>query len=299
MAVLTSGQISSVAIELLTRALVLPRTVTAVPGSEFSGSNGDTITVRVPQPGASRTQGSAGATITYDDVSEIPVNVTLSHLYHGKLVSDQELSYKIADFARQITLVQVNAVATGAETLLATVMNGLTEDDTFAATASAADTIATILGARETLTKNNAPANDRYLACSPEIITRLLDKDCGLTKISDSGSSSALRDAVIGSLYGFTVVESNALEAGSAVAYHRSGFAFANRTPVQPRGAVDSSTAALAGIGLRHIFQYVPDKLSDASVVSTFAGAAAVYEDGTGTNGTDNKRFVKLGTAAS
>ncbi|HET7664599.1 MAG TPA: P22 phage major capsid protein family protein [Mycobacterium sp.] len=298
MAVLTSGHISAVALELLTRSLVLPATATAIPGGEFAGSNGDTITVRVPQPGSARTQGSAGSTITYDDVTEIPVTVQLSHLYHGKLVSDEELSYKLEDFARQITRVQVAAVATAAEDKLATVMNNLTEDDEFAATATDADTIATILGAREQLSKNSAPADDRWLACSPEIITRLLSVE-QFVKANEAGNDSALRNAIVGRIFGFTVVESAGLEAGSAVAYHRSGFAFANRVPVQPRGANDSSTASAGGIGLRHIFQYVPDKLSDASVVSTFAGAAAVYEDGTGSNGTDNKRWIKLGTAAS
>jgi len=83
------------------------------------------------------------------------------------------------------------------------------------------------------------------------------------------------------------------------LAYHRSGFAFANRVPVAPRGANDSATATAGGVGLRQIFQYVPDKLSDASVVSTFAGAAAVYEDGTGTNGSTIKRFYKLDTATA
>jgi hypothetical protein len=56
MAILTAKGISSVALELLTRQLVLVPTVTNVPGSEFMGPNGGTITVRVPQPSAARTR---------------------------------------------------------------------------------------------------------------------------------------------------------------------------------------------------------------------------------------------------
>lgn len=300
MAVLTAKGIAALNIELLTRSLVLPMTVSRIAGTDYSGPNGGTITVRVPQPGASRTQAAAGDDITFDDVSEIPVDVTLSHLYHGKLVSDQEMTYSIEDFGRQVSRVQVAAVATGAEDKLAAVMNALTADSSFAASASEADTKDQLQAAREFLTRSNCPSSDRFLAASPEVVTRLLDVDefVRADALGD-GRSTAIRDAIVGRIYGLTVVESNGLDAGEAVAYHRSGFAFANVTPVAPRGATDSATASAGGIGLRHIFQYVPTKLSDASVVSTFAGAAAVYENGTGTNGSTRKRFFKLGTDES
>lgn len=296
MAILTSQGISGVAIELLTRSLVLPNTVTRIPGSDFAGANGDTITVRVPQPGSARTQPTPGATITYDDVSEIAVDVTLSHLYHAKRITDEELSLELQDFARQVTRVQTDAVATGAEDELAAAMNALAADDSFALTASEADTIETILAARTFLGDNNTPPGDRFLAVSSEIAARILSTDL-LVRADQSGSTSALREAQIGRIFGMTVVESNALDAGTAVAYHRSGFAFANRTPVRPRGATDSATATVGGVGLRHIFQYQPDILSDASVVSTFAGAAAVWEDGA--TATDNRRFYKMDTATA
>lgn len=298
MALLTAKQISAVAIELLGRALVLPRTVTAIPGGEFAGSNGDTITVRVPQPTTAREQGTPGADITFDDTTEIPVDVTLAHLYHARLVTDEELSLALVDFARQITLVQVEAVARGAEDELADVMNALGADATFDATATEADTIAVILAAREALTRNGAPSGDRWLAASPEVITRLLSTE-QFTRADASGSTEALRNAIVGRAFGMTVVESSGLDAGTAVAYHRSGFCFANRVPVIPRGAVDSAVAAAGGIGLRQIFTFIPGKLSDSSVISTFAGAAAVYEDAADSVPADNKRFYKLDSAAS
>lgn len=275
MALLTSQRISRLAVGLLSRSIVLPNTVTRIPGAEFSGDNGDTITIRVPQPGTARVQATPGATITYDDVTETPVDVTLKHLYHAKRVTDEEMAFDIVDFGAQVTAVQVDAVARRAEDELASAMNALASDDTFAASASDSDTIATLLAARQALGDANVPAGDRFLAVSSDIATRLLSVE-GFRSVEQAGSSDALRDAVIGRLYGFTIVESNALTAGTAVAYHRSGFVFANRPPVTPRGASDSSTASMGSVSLRHIFQYQPDILSDASVVSTFAGAAVV-----------------------
>lgn len=277
MAVLTAKGISDVAVELLTRTLVLPMTATRIPGDEFSGPNGSTITVRVPQPSAARTQATPGATITYDDVDEVPVDVQLHHLYHAKLVSDQELSYNLVDFGRQITRVQVAAVATLAETQMATVMNGLTSELTILADGSNVEAI--VLEAREMLGRANVPMDGRYLAVSPEVATFMLALE-NLSAVDQAGDPSALREAIIGRYRGFTVVESAGLTAGHAVAYHRSGFAFANRVPVVPRGVTSSATAQSGGVGLRQIFQYVPDKLSDASVVSTFAGASAVTDAG-------------------
>lgn len=288
MAVLTSQGIADTAVGLLSRSIVLPNTVTRVTRDDFPAGNGAAVTLRVPAASSARTQASAGATITYDDVSESSVTLTLSHLYHAKRVTDQELTYSLVDFGAQITAVQVDAVARGAEDLVAAAMNALASEDTFALTATDADTIATILGARQTLSAANVPAGDRFLAVSPDIATRLLTLE-GLRDASQAGDNGALRNATIGNVFGFTVVESNALTAGTAVAYHRTAFAFANILPATPRGATDSATAQFGGVGLRHIFQYQPDILSDASVVTTFAGAALV----------DGARVVKLTTAAT
>jgi hypothetical protein len=136
------------------------------------GPNGGTITVRVPQPSASRTQGSAGGALTADDVSEIPVDVALSHEYHLKNITDQELSYSLEDFARQITKPQVNAVATGAEDKLVAVMNGLAAGSGYQFDISPAtgtdddDTKRVLLNARKFLSDAKAPLTDRYLAVS-------------------------------------------------------------------------------------------------------------------------------------
>ncbi|GLH94906.1 P22 phage major capsid protein family protein [Phytohabitans aurantiacus] len=293
MTVLTAQGISSLAVELLTRTLVLPMTVSRIPGAEFAGSNGDTLTVRVPQPSTARTQATPGATITYDDVDEVPVDVTMSHLYHAKLVSDQELSMQLEDFGRQITRPQVAAVATRAENLLGTAMNNLTADGTIDVDGSNIEEL--ILEAREQLTRNDCPPDNRFLAVSPEVATFVLALE-NLSDVDRSGNSSALRDAVIGRYRGFTVVESNGLSAGRALAYHRSGFAFSNRVPVTPRGVTSSATAESGGVGMRQIFQYVPDKLSDATVVSTFAGAAAVPDND---SGTEFPRVFVMETASS
>lgn len=288
MAVLTAQGVSSLAVALLTRNLVLPMTVSRIPGGEFAGDNGDTITVRVRTPRSASVQTNPGDAITPVALNETPVNVSLAHLYDATRLTDQDLSLNLVDFGAQVTQPQVASVATGAEDRLCAAMNAVAADASLAATPSAADTDAKVLGAREALSEADVPAGDRYMACAPDVITRLLSVD-KFVRADAVGDSTAIRQATVGRIYGFTVVESNGLTAGTAVFYHLSGFVFANRVPVPPRGlaASQTATATSGGVGMRQIFQYESLNLRDMSVLSTFAGAALV----------DNDRVYKLDTA--
>jgi hypothetical protein len=84
-------------------------------------------------------------------------------------------------------------------------------------------------------------------------------------KANESGSASALRDAVIGRVYGFTVVESNALTEDEAVAYHSSGFVFATKAPSQVNGA-DSASVSENGIAMRAVRDFDPGVLSEVCI---------------------------------
>ena len=107
------------------------------------------------------------------------------------------------------------------------------------------------------------------------ILTRLGDR----LAVDRADQPSALRDAVIGRLYGFTVVESAALDAGTALAYDSSAFVWANRAPATPMGAPSAAVIVSQGVALRQLFAFDPGILSDASIVSTFAGCSVVEED--------------------
>lgn len=286
---LTAQQISRLAVELLNRTLMLPNTISKIPGAEYAGPNGGTVTVMVPTPLVAREQATPGAQITWDDVAETPVDVSVKHLYSAVKVTDEELTMSLVDYGRQVGANQVQAVATKAEDQVAAAMNAVAADDSFAATADPDDTKAMLLAARAALSGANVPASDRYFAVSPDIATRVLSVP-EFTRVDESGSGSALREGTIGRLYGFTFVESNALTAGTALAYHRSAFTWANFPPAgtTSQDGVDIATATAGGVSMRTAIQWLPDFLSKGSVVQTFAGAALV----------DAARVFKLDTGA-
>lgn len=286
---LTAATISRLAVALLNRALVLPNTISKIAGAEYAGPNGGSLTVMVPTPLAGREQVTPGAQITWDDVTETPVTVTVKHLYSAVKVTDEDLTMRLVDYGQQVLANQINAVAIKAEDQITGAMNAVVAEDSFALSATDEDTISTLLGARQALTVANVPPGDRFLAVSAEIATRLLTLE-NLIRSDASGSDSALREGTIGKVFGFTVVESNGLTAGTAVAYHRSGFTWANFPPSGTTNAegVQIATATAGGVSLRTAIQWLPDFLSKGSVVQTFAGAGLV----------DGSRVFKLDTAA-
>jgi hypothetical protein len=271
----TQAEVSGVAVELLKRSLTLGPTVIRVPGEEYSGTSGGTVSIRVRAVGSARVQSTPSATITVDDITETPVSVTVAHIYKAARIAQSDLALGIKDYAIQVVEPCVESVARAIEGRLATAMNAITPGSEFAETASAADTKARIQAAMRALDEADVPQDGRYLAVSPEVRVRLLDADTGFVKASDVGSADTIKRGVFGDIYGMTVVVSNSLTTGSAIAYHKSGFALG--TFPAPEGA--SAESAIVNNGtyaLRTIRQWSPTTLSDEQVVSVFAGAAVV-----------------------
>ncbi len=287
MSLVVSTTISQLAVELLARSIVLPQTVSRVPGQDYSGSGGQTL-VRVPQRLTANQQETRGAPIEYDEIDELSVPVALSHWYSAVKVSDEELTLDVVDFGRQVLAPMIAAIAEAGEDRLAGVINGVSPSASFATTEDPEDTKAVIIEAREELMGNNVPAGARYLAVSPSVASRLFKVE-EFVRVDASGSPSALRDAVIGAIYGLTVVESNALAPDTAAVYHSSAFVHATLAPAIPDGAASASASTVQGIALRTLRDFDPGVLSDIVAVSTFGGAALVDAD----------RVVKLGISGS
>lgn len=296
MSLLTSEPISGLAVALLRRSLVLVGTVARVPGGEFSGPSGGQVTIRVPQPRTALEQSTPGDEISFVDIDEVPVTVELRHYYDATRVTDEDLTLSLESFGRQVLRPQVASVAQRAEDQLASVMNGLAAhaELEWAASPDVDADRETVLAIRETLTTNEVPAGDRHVAVAPDITTRLLRIPEFVRADQRGDNGSALEAATVGQVYGLTFVESAAIDAGTSVAYHTSAFGWGNRPPSLPRD-VDATQAEDGGVTLRHVLAFDATRLATASVVSVFAGAAAVPDDDQGTI----RRAVRVTTAAS
>jgi hypothetical protein len=289
-----SGQIARVALATLAEDVVLGQTVHRDFDNEFGGGSGDTINIRVPASLAARTYSAANrytTPITYDDLTEATVPLVLdSILYSAVRLPDEEVDLDIANFTAQVTGPQAEAVAQGLEDAIAAEMNGVaaTAGLQFPLSPTDGQMLDEFADARKALRDNNVPTNNLFAAVSTDVATKII-KDSEFRRVDASGSEGALREAIIGKIHGFTVVESNKLTAGSAVFYHRDAFALATRAPQVPRGAGAGSSVSAYGYSMTWTADYDPNYLADRSVVRALAGSAVLDAD----------RVVKADTSAT
>jgi hypothetical protein len=276
---LTAPTIVAQALGLLERELVLPRLVSAFGARDFRGAQGDTLTLRVPAVLAARdyTWRTRPAAIVVDDLTELGVDVSLdAHIYSAVSITDEQLMLSIASFGDQVLRPQVRAVAERLENVIATTLAAAATNsiDFVEATDEPYDVA---VDARRELNRANVPLADRFLVLGSDVEAAFLKSD-KLSKVNESGADSALRDAVVGRVAGFTVLTSNAIDPDAAYALHRSAIAFANVAPAVPDGAGFGAAQSYGGLAMRWIKDYDAAWLRDRSVVSSFAGAASVSD---------------------
>ena len=286
--------INRMALKLLQREVVLPRLVWNFADAEFRGAYGDTVTLRLPAVLAAREYGfrnNRSSEIVIDDLTETSVPVVLdTDLYSAVALTDEQLTLDIVDFSEQVLNPQVSAIARGLEDLIVETMQSATYGTSLNIADSADGMWGTLLDARKALNDANVPREGRVVVVGSEIEREILsdDKFNRVDSVGD-GAVSAVREATINRLAGFTIVGSNAIDAETAIAFHPTAFAFVNVAPVVTDGANFGSRMAESGLAMRWLRDYDAPHLQDRSVVSSFAGCSSVEDDGT-----TNVRAVRI-----
>lgn len=284
---LKAETIASQGLGLLQRELVLPSLVQRFGPTDFLGAKNDTINIRILSLLAGREYEwrTRSAPIVVDELEETTISVALNkHPYSAVGVTDEELTLDIVSWGEQVARPQVRAVAERFEGYIATEMavaanyahtvayqQGDPDSDTDKSFYRAA------LAARKFLNDENVPAEGRVLLVGSDVEQAALLSP-HLIKANEAGSDSALRDAIIGRIAGFTVVSSNSVAPDFAVAMHPTAFALGNVAPVVPAGASAGATISDGGLNMRWIRDYDSDYLRDRSVYSAFAGVASVKD---------------------
>ena len=285
---------------LLQREIVLPRTVRSMPESNFVGALNDTVTRRIPATLAARTRTMRSTTgLTADDLAESSVPVVLDeHIYSLLNLTDEQLKLDIVDLSRQVLQPQMRAVAEGLENVIAAAIAGATLTGGSVAMAEGTDEPYKVaVAARKALNDLDVPRSGRILLLGSAVEAAFLNDD-RLSKVNESGSSSALRDAIIGRVAGFTVLGSNAIGENEAYAYHPDAFVFVSAAPMVPAGASEGATVTNEGFSMRYLRDYNPTNSTgpvDRSLVDSFVGCSST-DDGAGDT---NPRGVEIAFTAA
>jgi hypothetical protein len=312
--------IANMVLGLLERELVLPRLVTRLGIEDFRGAYNDTVNVRIPAYTTAREQTwRSGSAITLDELTQSSFAVTLNkHPYSAVAIQDEELTLDITNFAAQVLNPQIRAVAeklesyvysamTGADLHWPTITPSAGDSPGGGGTTAeydndAKDVLVALNEANRRLNVKNVPRSDRVIVLGADVEAILLNGS-QLLDASSAGGDDALRNAMVGRLYGMPVVSTNSIPSYEAWVFHQSAFILAQVAPIVPDGVVTGATASSDGLAVRWIRDYDPTTLRDRSVVSAFAGYASVEEDPDRTNTVgdqlENIRAVKISLTGS
>ncbi|WP_136314320.1 P22 phage major capsid protein family protein [Actinomyces procaprae] len=303
----TPEQAASSTLAALRYLTNLPRTVRMDFAGEFVAGRGQTVNVKGPISAGTAniytpTNRQARDEITFNDLTQTWIPVKLENqIYNAVRLPDDWATFTLSSLEQEVLIPQAESVVDQlADPLLeemraikAPTASGTGADVTYNAgtalkfAADGTDALKVIARLRKVLNDRKVPTQGRTLAVGSAIAALLLTNET-LVQAHSAGTTETLRQATIGTIYGFTIVEEAALPEDFAIAYNRDAFAFVTRPSRKPEGAAYGATVAKDGFSLRHIMHYNPLQLEDQSIVDTFFGAATL----------DAKRAVSCGLAA-
>ena len=262
----------------------LPRTVRQDFSAEFVPGVGNVVNIKNPiSAGTARTYTATNRAnrdaIVFDDLSQdtIPVTIT-DQVYKAVRLPDDFATFDLVSLEQQVLRPQAESVVDGVTAPLVAEMNAVADPGLPTLLADGSNALEVLIAARAELNDRKVPMTDRYVALSPAAESAFLNVD-QLQKVNESGTDGVLREAIIGRLFGFTILVDPNITDGAGVAYHRDAFAHVTRPSRNPEGAAKSATVAQDGFALRWLQHYNPLQLEDQSVVDTFVGADTLIDE--------------------
>lgn len=176
--------------------------------------------------------GTSGArTIDPQDLTDAGLQIQLNNLKaFGFYVDDVDRAQAAGDMG-QVTADAAAALSEDFESAIAAALmaNGTASGVT--APSDGETAYKAVLNVRRQLSDLKVPAGNRTLAVNGKFAELLMDADSKLAAYNTSGSPDGLRDATIGQLLGFRVVETALLNPAHAsfAAYHESSLGWASQ----------------------------------------------------------------------
>lgn len=287
---ITPKIIASTGIATLYNTIVLAGLVWRDFDGDFTGKQGDTITVRKPAILEALDFDQVARTTTYQDATEDSVDVTLDHLSHVPFyVTDEQTTLEISDYEMQLLNPAMEALAQKVDGELA---EGLVEaaqgEGQLASKASEEKASSSFRAARAIEGRRKLPQTERYSVVSPEAASDVLG-DPLIIEAQRAGTTEALRNAVMGRLLGFQTYESQVFGDGAGVkgvadgvAFHKTAITLATRPLSTPRGVAEENIATrdYKGLSLRVIYSYDHDAKMDKVTVDMLYGIAETRPEG-------------------
>jgi hypothetical protein len=180
-----------------------------------------------------------------------------THVYKAIGVSDEEMTLDIVNFGEQVTAPAMGAVVRKVDDAVGAEMASPTPEVTVSSTRTTRTSAWSTPASRSTTT-----ASPPLAAVPRRRVERrgAILKSDRLSKFDTSGSSEALREAIIGRIAGFTAVTAIGLDPDIAIAAHRRR-SRSRSSPRRPGRRILGREAHLPGPAAPHAARLRPDRL--------------------------------------
>lgn len=256
---------------------------------DFTGKQGDTVTIRKPAVFSAESFNRSSG-VTLQDATESSTTVVLNTIGNVSFaVTDEDMTLEVEDFENQLLVPAMEALIQKIDGELAEALIDAAEaaggggTSTMSSVASDA-----IVGARTKLGRGKLPTTDRHAVLSPEGAGVAL-ADTLFVQADKSGATDGLREGSIGRVFGFDTYESQVFGLGSGdkgvadgVAFHRSAVTLAVRPLDVPRGLPADKVAVenYKGLSLRTTYSYNSAKKQDEVSCDILYGIATTRKEG-------------------
>jgi hypothetical protein len=249
--------------------LVLGQLVGRTVETKFTKGKGASVDIRMPATLQARTRAVGAVTeITTDELTETYQSVQITEqAYSAVDLTDADLTLNLHDFGQQVLAPQAIAVGEHIEDTIADRLATVTASGI---AYSSATPVKTLTAVRKELRDMKVPASGLVAVVGTRVYADMLDS--GAFDNDKAGNADALRNAQVGNVRGFRVVESNRVPEDDMFVYHRDAVQLVMAAPAAPRGASFAASVAQDGYGLSWIMDYDARTLQDRSVLSVFLG---------------------------
>jgi hypothetical protein len=285
---------------VLTQTSILPMLFTRVADDTFTGTQGDTVSMRVPGVNLGLRAVARKyewrerrAPIVTDDIVQSGRKMDLTfgvHTYSATELTDEHFTMDEVDLATEVVMPQAESVAKDLEYDIQDAFGQLRTKVTLAFNPGD-DPYDFAVDAQAELSGFKVAPNDgnRTWLVGTNVAKEILKSD-RITRYDSfgQGNQDALLRGQIANLAGLNIVQHTDVNPNFSMIFHKTGLIVGTVAPkIPPTTAVSGARLSQRGFALRHIIDYDSSFMAMRSVVSCFSGINPLYDERIGGTGVD------------
>lgn len=274
-------KVADLATGLVAHDLTLPKLFVHQGYEQFKGAKDDKLVYRVPGRLPYRKyafRNDRANPIIFDIYKEGKTEITWGdRIYSAVEVTDEQYEFDLDGWGKLFDA-QSSAVAQGLNDEMAETLAAAPWEVTIGGVE--ANLRGALIEARRVLNAFRVPREQRFLIVGADFEAAMLaDDKLTLTQnVAQERAENALSNAILGRLYGFTVVLDMTIPANAAYAVVGSAFVQVTGAPYVPTSVGTGATASVDGFSIRWLRDYDINFVKDRSLVDTYSGAHHVTD---------------------